>query len=481
MRLLLWLLLPLWGGSFVNCQSSESMTTTMNQLNRDLLNGPLACNNDLEARACEAWSSRFDGTTELYTQEVMIPCGVCVVMDYPGPTLVMRGGLVVEGKLVFPDGYGLDLHTTQVLVTGELHMTSLQHVNGDPAIRFLLTGTELTEYGKKPIAVRGGKLVIRGLPAGTPSFVPLHDFVESTNQDLGRLLTQEHNDDDNNTTTTTTIASQRRRRLRSLQDSYYPSDGCNVNGIYVQEDFSPSATNTTEDYVGFGVSRGAHFIVADGVMMVYDRFAAWQGLELDLTHLDACLTANQPYLFTARVRLTSSTSPDGSLTTCGAYGVDCLRVMLEWIGNLAPTHIRTGQTQHRVLYADQTSFGTKYGEWFTVAFEFTTSPSELQASMQTIRMDGVPPNTVLEVDQVVFRLAPMETVLNSDCGLIPNGNAALVGLSPYPFRSETDSISVVVMDDSGDPYFRVTGLQQPTSIGMTWDIPQECLQVAVYR
>ena len=98
-------------------------------------------------------------------------------MDHASGNLSLLGGLDVLGKLVFPDGYNLNLVTTMIAVQGELEMTASKPVDGTPQIKFTMIGNDdqmtftpidananacegvsTCTTGKKAIVVAGGKV-----------------------------------------------------------------------------------------------------------------------------------------------------------------------------------------------------------------------------------------------------------------------------------------------------------------------------------
>lgn len=155
--------------------------------------------------ACVDWSA-FVGTQSVHTGRITIPCGRCVVMDYNGDTLTLQGGLDIQGKLEFPNGYsGLTLRSTTIVVQGELEMASTGKVTGSPAVKFEMIGNrdELFEpigenkgycggptclAGKKAITVAGGRVDIQGLPADTKTWVKLYDVIGSGNMVNGIVV-----------------------------------------------------------------------------------------------------------------------------------------------------------------------------------------------------------------------------------------------------------------------------------------------------
>lgn len=105
---------------------------------------PLSCNSRFSV--CRNWSARF-GTTSVHNQRVTINCGECVRMNHAASALRLNGGLDVQGKLIFPDGYeGLEIFTPMVVVQGELEMTATKPVDGVPSVKFTMTGRGVEQY-----------------------------------------------------------------------------------------------------------------------------------------------------------------------------------------------------------------------------------------------------------------------------------------------------------------------------------------------
>ena len=162
-----------------NVRRGQATSLQQRQLQGDGMRDfvPLSCNANLASATCSTWSSAF-GPSNSHTSQITIPCGQCITMDHaPGGSLELLGGLDVIGKLVFPDGYTLNLSSTKIVVQGELQMTSSKAVDGIPAIRFTMIGSDNTltftpvdvnanackgvstcSIGKKAIIVAGGKI-----------------------------------------------------------------------------------------------------------------------------------------------------------------------------------------------------------------------------------------------------------------------------------------------------------------------------------
>jgi hypothetical protein len=254
----------------------------------------LDCNSGLEEpQACLPWTSAFSNATS-HSEEVLIPCGQCYEMDLSDVTLDLTGGLDIQGKLVFPDGYKLTLKAPFIRIQGELHMTSTKIPNGQEDVKFVLTGTNenLTKFtpagnnveacngqcsvGKKPIVVAGGKLVINGLPSADdfPSWVPLHDIA---------------------------TASSAQSLPADEYDSYQAPpviDGCDSEGKYIFQDFSTPA------FSNFMPSLGSNVTYTDDSCLLMDnRKSSRHFLYVDLKGIRHCLQESRTYLLTARVKL----------------------------------------------------------------------------------------------------------------------------------------------------------------------------------
>lgn len=135
---------------------------------------PLSCNSNLAGSTCSTWTSKF-GSSATVSSRIVIPCGQCITMNHPGPTLTLQDGVDVQGKLVFPNNYKLLVNTPLVVIQGELAMTSTKPVDGTPSIKFVMTGANEQTFtpigqnvnacggskcsvGKKSFTVAGGKL-----------------------------------------------------------------------------------------------------------------------------------------------------------------------------------------------------------------------------------------------------------------------------------------------------------------------------------
>ena len=159
---------------------------------------PLSCNSNLIKAPCKSWSSTF-GTAITYSTRIVIPCGQCIRMDLQGGSLTLQQGIDIAGKLVFPDGYKINLSASIISIQGELEIQATKTVDGIPNIKFTMIGnfdktfTPIGEnaracngvatcaVGKKVIVVAGGKVTINGLPNDTLAWTRLYGVVGPSN------------------------------------------------------------------------------------------------------------------------------------------------------------------------------------------------------------------------------------------------------------------------------------------------------------
>jgi len=159
---------------------------------------PLACNghhlSKLTTVACRPWASMNFSVTE----EVLIPCGVCVTMEgfTKGENITLAKGINVEGRWHFPQNVRVVIQTPHIFIQGKLTITS-QHIiqgPGNEKVKFIMMGDEdqllvpntqnahlcggegyACNVGPRAIVVAGGQVDIVGLMNGCPSWVRLAD------------------------------------------------------------------------------------------------------------------------------------------------------------------------------------------------------------------------------------------------------------------------------------------------------------------
>ena len=159
-------------------RESDFAASTRRELQLDGIRDlkPLACNANIAKAKCKTWTTFFGSGTS-YSSRVIVPCGQCIIMNMGGGSLRLLDGLDIQGKLVFPNGYRLNITSSAIVVQGELQMTSLKRVDGIPDVVFTMIGdrtnTTFTPIdvnanackgvstctiGKKAIVVAGGKI-----------------------------------------------------------------------------------------------------------------------------------------------------------------------------------------------------------------------------------------------------------------------------------------------------------------------------------
>eukprot|EP00542_Grammatophora_oceanica_P020927 CAMPEP_0194026912 /NCGR_PEP_ID=MMETSP0009_2-20130614/1155_1 /TAXON_ID=210454 /ORGANISM="Grammatophora oceanica, Strain CCMP 410" /LENGTH=1694 /DNA_ID=CAMNT_0038665801 /DNA_START=100 /DNA_END=5184 /DNA_ORIENTATION=- len=405
---------------------------------------PLSCN-DPPPSTCSTWGDVVGGGTT-YTNEVEIPCGQCVKFDV-NTQLTFEAGLTILGKLVIEDGQTVDIVTKFVRVEGELDITSSKPVDGVPDVKITLIGTSDVTFtpadvnsgacggtcgaGKKPIVVAGGKLTINGMPTAAPTWTHIHDV------EAGSV------------TTTTDFEAF----------VPFPTDDCNLasDGIIIDEDFSDANNVDVE------ATHGTHVSFDNQIMKLHDRTSHYHGPQIDLKNVRGCIVEDRKYLITFKVRLTLDSNPSGNeYTECAASGENCLRIVTEWLEEGGDN----GMRRSSVKYTEQQPHRTKYGEWFTIADDLTFSSDNAQGSniYETIRIQGPGAGITMEIDDLVLRLPPAEAFPDPQdvCSdLIPgNGDAELLGLSPFPFYKNKGYTDLYVEEETPTNHYFVSTARQ---------------------
>lgn len=260
----------------------------------------LMCNSAYSA--CESWSSQnYD-----LSSPVTIPCGTCVEMDATGT--VALAGLNVEGKLVISSP--VEIHTPYVLVQGDLDMSSDRPTNGTPDIKFVLTGDGVVSlaphedntsrceggvcsFGKKPFAIAGGTLNVRGLPESCPTWTTLKN-VQSSGPASG-----------------------------NAGPSYIsPAPGC--SDALVDTDFEDPMDSAWPDgwYRNYGGTDYTETDANGNNCRVYGgRTSSWNGPQLNWPA--ECVVPGPTYFISAKAMLRR---PDGNPSNCASTGFNCLKI-----------------------------------------------------------------------------------------------------------------------------------------------------------
>ena len=455
------------------------------------------CNAALSSEPCDiTWSSLF-GATSIHSKTVVIPCGKCVVMDHVSrgigssstSSLILESGLDVQGKLIFNDGYALDLITRNILVQGELHvptltahsspMTTTASDSLESRLNITFSGNEENQdISDAPIVVSGGKLVIRGSKNGAAkdSWTIVHDNEDAKHILLGWLPPSEVGLDGDG------ISSYAPPRANSPKCSDYVETGVLLDYDFLDlTDSALSAKGKTK------VRRSSNTLFEQ--MTQYERIHRnKEGPQVSLEGVVPCLEAGRPYLVTAQVRMTSD--GDSDLTRCAKFGQDCVKVLAS---------SAAGQSEGaRIQFEEQQSHQSHFGGLLTIAttmaFQehesnllFRGGPTDLQLISLKIEIPS----------KELFRdtFSPMgrqesDTEIAYCPSLVPpNANAELAGLHPFPFGTNNPYTHLVALEHDQDPndhYFAVTGRSfsmhayspnndEFNAAGMFWDIPSHCL------
>jgi G8 domain len=138
---------------------------------------PLSCNSNINTTDCHKWSTKF-GTHRIYNVRVIVPCGECITMDHKRD-ITFNDGLDIVGKLVFPDGYKVNVSSTMIVVQGVLEMKSTQPVTGTPSIRITMIGNN-TENSFTPVDENANICGISTCVVGKKGIVVAGGTVDST-------------------------------------------------------------------------------------------------------------------------------------------------------------------------------------------------------------------------------------------------------------------------------------------------------------
>ena len=446
-QLLLLLLLPLTNvvvdarvrGSLLgdnNGDNSNNSYSTVTTHSNDLI----SCNAHLHSEPCTTTWSQLFGTKSIHTDTVVIPCGKCIVMDFGIPEndkptstelaslpkyvtttssaeLTLESGLDIQGKLVFHDGYGLDLITPQIVVQGELNVatwtTSQQlvassstgyqptlnitfhepmedrpgsgtattsYMRGNKAMSASSDGSRMTSPGIDRFVVAGGKVIVRGNHDGAHqnSWMIVNDSDNAKKVLLGwvapvsqgpvedvdhDLLSDSTGDEDADLTITSVLTHMNtdylssyvppRPRTNGDEDSTLCKDYLKT-GILFDYDFS--VLHTAASKKPKLRSSGSYSFVKQGELFnkIHDSN---DGPEIPFLDggMEHCLEINRPYLVTARVEMPRNEQT--KFTKCAKSGEDCVSL-------LTTTEQYTNNITH---WEEQESHQTLYGNILTVA------------------------------------------------------------------------------------------------------------------
>lgn len=439
---------------------------------------PLKCNDGLDDDPClTPWTKMF-GDHFFFTDMVEIPCGKCVVMYPSRNTLTFSGGIRILGKLVI---HANDILTTSILVHGELVIESLKPIDGFPDVSITwmdapsnhslsfrapengegsndICGGErgACGMGRNPFVVAGGRIDIRGLPSSSmPTWVPVYDVDTSANP-LFSIPTTEF-------------------------EIYQPPKlGCPKDDILLHHDF---LTSPIPD-----VFRGSYGSISEwtsnGGLKIRNRMHAQHCPVIDLKYVRHCLQADKTYLLTAKVLLTQDGKVDQTECARGEGENNCMSIYQVRMSGRG-----IGRTTS--IWKERKSFGSMLGEETTIALDFNFTSQQISESniYEILQLRGPGPGVDMELLEFTLRAPPREAFPEPEdvCKdlVSVNGNAELLGLSPYPFRTNNEDTYLSVVTEGSNRYFEVTGrefaLQNARkgtwrNAGITWEVPQSCLK-----
>ncbi len=241
----------------------------------------------------QSWSNCDSPVSQIVSNNpddrLVIPCGRCYTFDIGGN--ITFNGLDVRGKLLFPINHKAIIHTSFVIVQGELELT-VNHAKISPeniATRFVLTGTEdilftpsdapnqdaCQEYnnqcnlGVKPFFVAGGKVTLTTMPETCATHTPiLSKIYKDPTYNPGDFV-----------------------KFESLPPS------CPQSGLkFISYNFNHTG------YGNWTGREGSYVVSEDGALRVTNRMLYSRGPYLDITpsRPDSCLQPDQDYLFVSR-------------------------------------------------------------------------------------------------------------------------------------------------------------------------------------
>lgn len=407
---------------------------------------PLACNIPECNKGTTTWTAEKYDTL----RRVVIPCGLCVDMDYIGEadqTLALPYGLEVQGTLRFSNNYHLAIETPFVIVQGSLKMVALRKVTDKPSIQIKLTGTKEVSFmpidvnkdncgqgvpckvGVQPIVAAGGQMDLRGIGQNCKTWVNLIDVVavDSVVEPF-------------------TFQYERPATL----DPEHENVICRKYDPYVSDTFD--AKSTPSRWTG---GYGALYDWSRGFLTISDRRDTLEhSPTLDMLPFQDCLMAGETYLFSARVRLRHDSLKMGTSTHCKENGDDCLSLQY----TIDYPNRRVGSRKGREFPSDE----FRYGRWEDFYATFTFEEDEIRENSiyQLLRLSGSVLDAEIDVDDVTFGLVDPSLFPNPEnvCGgnLIMNGDAEASPIHPFPVKASNGRLRVFSFFN-GNQVFRLSG------------------------
>jgi len=225
-------------------------------------------------------------------------------------------------------------------------------------------------------------------------------------------------------------------------------------------------------------SLGSRFEYTGSALKVSERKEKSQGPIFDLVDVMHCVKPGVRYELIARVKTyKDEVGPDTiEDSDCQKDGKGCLDLKFNYKPN--------GSWQRSAYpYHEEMIHGWKNGEEIFIAETIVFTDEMLGDNVyNAFAFEGLDPGVAIEVYQFEFKLAPESAYRTSDdiCPdlALPNGDAELDPLSPFPYQS-TDYYSNVIVaqdeDNLSNHFFRISGRGHSYHNSLRWDTGMGCI------
>ena len=305
----------------------------------------------------------------------MVPCGTCVVLDDGlGPTLRLHGGLDIQGRLVVPDSFRIEIQTPYIRIQGILSMSASKAVDGEPNVKVALvagefgiqkfqpalsnahaSGVQRCDQGPGSIFVAGGELGIRGLPETAPAWVKLYDVVPVEEP-----------------------------------PPLKKAEACSSKERFIVEDFASGLEPLLSG------TAGATVAFEESSVVITNRVSPYHGIQVDLQPFRECLRVDESYMLSMRFRLNRE-GLTGTLTDCAGVGINCVEIHSEVM--------RRGEVfESAKKYEGPKLDRFEYGEWVRIDTVVSFDEEELDPANAylILRVGGGGAGINLELDDFRF-------------------------------------------------------------------------------
>jgi hypothetical protein len=312
-----------------------------------------ACNAGIATTPCVSWDSQSFDTSK----EVIIPCGTCVEI-VESTDITTPQGINIQGRLRLapPQGSKVTIRTGSVLVQGILSIDTPYAPSVDETVNFIMTdkGSDYNfkgfgdnsaichgshcNVGRRPIAVAGGRLDIKGLPDDCATWKHLESVSTSSSSNSG-----------------------------SAPVFQAPKAECSLE--IMDEDFDVASNlwapyNNALVYTRNDTEYGTY-------LETTNRHVPWQGIS---RHLDdsfmSCVDAGIPYLVTFSMKLTGA---NDAASACASMGKACPAI------SFLRKNLRTSAVTHQHIAHTNKDMIPHENEWFPVTGIVTFSADDLVA------------------------------------------------------------------------------------------------------